>query len=99
MRVVFVSVQLGFDTSTSSVHVAVAAVEEGTLMQLHLRDSAWAQQGLRNSVQVSTGLDEAKTPVVPILSLLECCTCCYVSLHNLERTTQFLWTCKLVWLK
>ncbi|CAL8463260.1 g2794 [Coccomyxa elongata] len=42
---------LGFDTSTLSVHVAVAAVEEGTLLQLHLRDSTWAQQGLRNSVR------------------------------------------------
>ena len=46
--------QLGFDTPTLAVHVAVGAVEEGTLLQLHLRDSMWAQQGLRNLVQVSS---------------------------------------------
>lgn len=59
MRLVSVSLQLGFDTSTLSVNVAVAAVEEGTLLQLHLRDSSWAQQGLRDLVQVSAGLPEA----------------------------------------
>lgn len=46
--------QLGFDTPTLAVNVAVAAVEEGTLLQLHLRDSMWAQQGLRDLVQVSS---------------------------------------------
>ena len=62
MTLVSVSVQLGFDTPTLSVHVAVAAVEEGTLLQLHLRDSSWAQQGLRDLVQVSTGLPDAVPP-------------------------------------
>ncbi|KAK9917127.1 hypothetical protein WJX75_001174 [Coccomyxa subellipsoidea] len=42
---------LGFDTPALAVNVAVAAVEEGTLLQLHLRDSMWAQQGLRDLVQ------------------------------------------------
>ncbi len=46
-------VQLGFDTPRLAVQVAVAGVEEGTLLQLHLRDSMWAQQGLRDLVQVS----------------------------------------------
>ncbi|EIE18129.1 hypothetical protein COCSUDRAFT_60504 [Coccomyxa subellipsoidea C-169] len=42
---------LGFDTPRLAVQVAVAGVEEGTLLQLHLRDSMWAQQGLRDLVQ------------------------------------------------
>jgi hypothetical protein len=46
--------QLGFNTPALAVNVAVAAVEEGTLLQLHLRDSMWAQQGLRDLVQVSS---------------------------------------------
>lgn len=49
-------VQGGFDTTTLSVHVAVPAVEEGTLLQLLVRDTVWAQQGLRDLVKVNPGV-------------------------------------------
>jgi hypothetical protein len=44
--------QGGFNTAEASLAVAVPEVVEGTLLQLHVRDSHWSQKGVKTSLQV-----------------------------------------------
>lgn len=45
-------VQSGFDTPNLALHLAVSEIEEGSLLQLHVRDSTWSQQGLHSLIKV-----------------------------------------------
>ncbi|KAK9815944.1 hypothetical protein WJX72_012422 [[Myrmecia] bisecta] len=42
---------VSFDNTIQAVEVAVGHIPEGSLVQLHVRDSAWAQQQLRERMQ------------------------------------------------
>jgi hypothetical protein len=44
--------QGGFNTAEASLTVAVPEVTEGTLLQLHVRDSHWSQKGVKTCLQV-----------------------------------------------
>ena len=44
------------DAAQMAVVVSVAEVAQGSLLQLHVRDSAWAQRGFQRLVQVGTAL-------------------------------------------
>jgi hypothetical protein len=45
-------VQSGFDTPNLALHVAVPEVEEGCLLQLHVRDGRWSEKGVRGLIEV-----------------------------------------------
>ena len=56
--------QGGFNTAEASLVVAVPEVTEGTLLQLHVRDSHWSQKGVKTCLQVCMLLLAACTPPV-----------------------------------
>ncbi len=46
--------QSSIDTASMTMHLAVPEVEEGCLLQLHVRDGHWSEKGMRKLIQVGT---------------------------------------------